>query len=201
MKKKINLKIKARTNKDVFESIITFFQSNDPEDITITEISKKSGYSIGNLYHHFKSTDGIFKGFIKDKIKQNLNLQIKMLGEIKPDLEATRIIQHMINSNFDNILKNKRSAMFYLFNRFFVEQKFANELTNINLESADAILNMINANETKTFKKLNREEIELNIMMLSAMFIRPILINHKLAFTQYHKKQILNTAIALYVKT
>ena len=201
MKKKINLKIRARTNKDVFQSITTFFQTNDPEDITITEISKKSGYSIGNLYHHFKNMDGIFKGFIKDNFRKNLNLQIKMLGEIKPDLEATRIIQHMINSNFDNILKKKRSAIIYLFNRFFVEQKFANELTNINLESADAILNMINANETKTFKKLNREEIELNIMMLSAMFIRPILIDHKLAFTQHHKKQILNTAIALYVKT
>jgi AcrR family transcriptional regulator len=201
MKKKINLKIRARTNKDVFQSIITFFQTNDPEDITITEISKKSGYSIGNLYHHFKNTDGIFKEFIKDNFRQNVNLQIKMLGEIKPDLEATRIIQFMINSNFDNVLKKKRKAIFYIFKRFFVEQTFANELTNINLESADAILNMINANETKTFKKLNREEIELNIIMISAMFIRPILIDHKLAFTQYHKKQILDSAIALYVKT
>ena len=61
MKKKINLKIKARTYKDVFQTIISFFQNSNPEDITITEISKQSGYSIGKLYHHFKNTDNIFK--------------------------------------------------------------------------------------------------------------------------------------------
>lgn len=201
MKKKINLKIKARTYKDVFQTIISFFQNNNPEDITITDISKLSGYSIGNLYHHFKNTDNIFKQFILSSFRTNVDLQIKMLGEIKPDLEATHIIQFMINSNFDNVLKKKKTAIFYIFNRFLGEQKFANELTNINLKTADAILNMINANETKTFKKLNREEIELNIMMLSAMFKRPILFNHKLALTQYHKKQILNSAIALFAKT
>ena len=75
------------------------------------------------------------------------------------------------------------------------------EINKIQLKTTDAILKVIKENKTNTFKKLNRQEIEMNIILTSAIFLRPVLFGHKLALTEYHQKQIISTVSSLYVKT
>jgi AcrR family transcriptional regulator len=202
MKKRLNSRIKANVSESIFQSISKFNAKNKPEDLTITDISKLSGYSIGNIYHHFKNIDSIFKSMILSHLRKRIDLQIEMMSKIKPDLEAAYIIQFLLESLIHSLFKNyKRTAILYLLKRFLNDIVFINEINKIQLKTTDAILKIIKENKTNTFKKLKREEIEMNIILTSAIVLRPVLFGHKLALTEYHKKQIINTVSSLYIKT
>ena len=85
MKKRLNSKIRAKVSEDIFQSIFKLNAAKNPEDLTITDISKLSGYSIGNIYHHFKNIDSIFKETLLSQLRKRIDLQIEMISKIKSD--------------------------------------------------------------------------------------------------------------------
>ena len=202
MKKRLNSKIRAKVSEDIFESIFKLNAAKNPEDLTITDISKLSGYSIGNIYHHFKNIDSIFKETLLSQLRKRIDLQIEMISKIKSDKEAAYITTLLLESFMNSLFKKyRRAAMLYFLKRFLNDHTFMDEINKIQLKTTDAILKVIKENKTNTFKKLNRQEIEMNIILTSAIFLRPVLFGHKLALTEYHQKQIINTVSSLYVKT
>ena len=202
MKKRLNSKIRAKVSEDIFQSIFKLNAAKNPEDLTITDISKLSGYSIGNIYHHFKNIDSIFKEMLLSHLRKRIDLQIEMISKIKSDKEAAYIIPLLLESFMNSLFKKyRRAAMLYFLKRFLNDHTFMDEINKIQLKTTDAILKVIKENKTNTFKKLNRQEIEMNIILTSAIFLRPVLFGHKLALTEYHQKQIINTVSSLYVKT
>ena len=202
MKKRLNSKIRAKVSEDIFESIFKLNAAKNPEDLTITDISKLSGYSIGNIYHHFKNIDNIFKETLLSHLRKRIDLQIEMISKIKSDKEAAYIIPFLLESFMNSLFKKyRRAAMLYFLKRFLNDHTFMDEINKIQLKTTDAILKVIKENKTNTFKKLNRQEIEMNIILTSAIFLRPVLFGHKLALTEYHQKQIISTVSSLYVKT
>ena len=202
MKKRLNSKIRAKVSEDIFQSIFKLNAAKNPEDLTITDISKLSGYSIGNIYHHFKNIDSIFKETLLSQLRKRIDLQIEMISKIKSDKEAAYIIPFLLESFMNSLFKKyRRAAMLYFLKRFLNDHTFMDEINKIQLKTTDAILKVIKENKTNTFKKLNRQEIEMNIILTSAIFLRPVLFGHKLALTEYHQKQIISTVSSLYVKT
>ena len=202
MKKRLNSKIRAKVSEDIFESIFKLNAAKNPEDLTITDISKLSGYSIGNIYHHFKNIESIFKETLLSQLRKRIDLQIEMISKIKSDKEAAYIIPLLLESFMNSLFKKyRRAAMLYFLKRFLNDHTFMDEINKIQLKTTDAILKVIKENKTNTFKKLNRQEIEMNIILTSAIFLRPVLFGHKLALTEYHQKQIISTVSSLYVKT
>ena len=202
MKKRLNSKIRAKVSEDIFESIFKLNAAKNPEDLTITDISKLSGYSIGNIYHHFKNIDSIFKETLLSQLRKRIDLQIEMISKIKSDKEAAYITPLLLESFMNSLFKKyRRAAMLYFLKRFLNDHTFMDEINKIQLKTTDAILKVIKENKTNTFKKLNRQEIEMNIILTSAIFLRPVLFGHKLALTEYHQKQIISTVSSLYVKT
>ena len=202
MKKRLNSKIRAKVSEDIFESIFKLNAAKNPEDLTITDISKLSGYSIGNIYHHFKNIESIFKETLLSQLRKRIDLQIEMISKIKSDKEAAYITSLLLESFMNSLFKKyRRAAMLYFLKRFLNDHTFMDEINKIQLKTTDAILKVIKENKTNTFKKLNRQEIEMNIILTSAIFLRPVLFGHKLALTEYHQKQIINTVSSLYVKT
>ena len=202
MKKRRNSKIRAKVSEDIFESIFKLNAAKNPEDLTITDISKLSGYSIGNIYHHFKNIESIFKETLLSQLRKRIDLQIEMISKIKSDKEAAYITTLLLESFMNSLFKKyRRAAMLYFLKRFLNDHTFMDEINKIQLKTTDAILKVIKENKTNTFKKLNRQEIEMNIILTSAIFLRPVLFGHKLALTEYHQKQIISTVSSLYVKT
>ena len=202
MKKRLNSKIRAKVSEDIFQSIFKLNAAKNPEDLTITDISKLSGYSIGNIYHHFKNIESIFKETLLSQLRKRIDLQIEMISKIKSDKEAAYITPLLLESFMNSLFKKyRRAAMLYFLKRFLNDHTFMDEINKIQLKTTDAILKVIKENKTNTFKKLNRQEIEMNIILTSAIFLRPVLFGHKLALTEYHQKQIISTVSSLYVKT
>ena len=199
MKKAFNPAIKDKTTNEIYDGISDLLVDDNPDLLTITNISKRSGYSIGNIYHHFKNIDEVLKEFIAARFRSRTDVIQKYLNEIPASATAKEIIKGLVDEAFSHMIKKLPRTMFLkLAGRFLNDIEVIKKIDAVCLSSADLVEAMISRNETNTFKKLTHAEIELAILMCSSAIRKPITHNHKLALTESHKQQVVAILIASF---
>jgi AcrR family transcriptional regulator len=202
MKKAFNERIKFKTRSEIFEGLKKLSANDDPNDLTISNISKSSGYSIGNIYHHFKNVDHVFEEFFLMRTSELTQQLILLIENVKPETNASEAIKTILDFQF-KFAKNtiNQKILKFLARRVMSNPELRDKVDVINLEVADSIATMIQKNETNTFKKLSAQEIELAILLVNGAMRKPVLSNHKLSFSETHKKLMLQILLAIYVES
>jgi AcrR family transcriptional regulator len=201
MKKTSNPAIKQKTTNEIYDGISDLLIDDNPDLLTITNISKRSGYSIGNIYHHFKNVDNVIEEFVFKRMQSRLDGVIKKLNEFPPSATAKEIVNFLNNDMFLHLTKLIPKAFFLKFAATFMTKgHITTRMDAIHLELVGPIEAMIYRNETDTFKKLTHAEIELAILIASNALRKPLITNHKLAMTESHKQQSLAIMMALFAK-
>ena len=199
MKKKFNPVIKDKTTNEIYDGISDLLIDDNPDLLTITNISKRSGYSIGNIYHHFKNIDEVLKEFVVSRFRSRTHEIQEYLKEIPPSATAKEIIKGLVDEAFSHMIKKLPRSMFLkLANKILNDSEIIKRIDEVCMSSVDLVESLINKNETNTFKKLTHAEIELAILMCSSALRKPITHNHKLALTESHKQQIVAILIASF---
>ena len=70
------------------------------------EISERSGYSIGNIYHYFEKIDDIFIHLLLKRRKKHQNYLIDFINDFNPE----HGVQALTESIVDSTLKQLKSA-------------------------------------------------------------------------------------------
>jgi len=201
MGKSFKKDIKEKTSNDIYDGIGALLVDDDPDLLTITNISKRSGYSIGNIYHHFKNIDSVIDEFLIHRVRKRTKVMIAMINEMPPTATAKEIIRIINDYNFDEMTnKMPKNMLIKLANKIMNKTEVRERLDEISLSYTDSIEAMINRNETNTFKNLTHAEVEMALLMSINAIRKPVICKHKLAFTEAHRQQSLALMMALYVK-
>ena len=201
MKKAFNPAIKDKTTNEIFDGISDLLINDNPDLLTITNISKRSGYSIGNIYHHFKNIDEVLKEFVVSRFRSRTHEMQKYLNEIPPSATAKEIIKGLVDEAFSYLTKKLPRTMFIkLAGTILNDSEIIKRIDEVCMSSVDLVETLINKNETNTFKKLTHAEIELAILMCSSAVRKPITQNHKLALSKSHKEQVAAILIASFAR-
>lgn len=199
MKNVFNLSIKNKTVNEIYDGISELLLDDKPDLLTITNISKRSGYSIGNIYHHFKNIDEVLKEFFVNRFQSRSHEIHKYLNELPATATAKEIIKGLVDEAFNHMIKNLPRTMFLkLAGKLMNDIEVIKQVDAICMSLADPAEAMINKNKTNTFKKLTHAEIELAILMCSSAARKPVTHNHKLAFSESHKQQVVAILIASF---
>ena len=94
----------------VLAAALECFAEADVESVSIAEICKRSGASVGSFYHHFGSKDGIVVALIADGLEAHLNALNQTLEKVQGD--AQRGIEAVVVTLIDWIEANPGWAMF-----------------------------------------------------------------------------------------
>ena len=201
MKKSSNSIIKEKTTNDIYDGIAELVIDDNPELLTITNIAKRSGYSVGNIYYHFKNIDNVIDEFVIQRHKKRIDVLIKVIKETPTSMSAKEFIQHLNDLNFNFMTKLiPRAITLKLASTVMTKSDVLKRIDeNIKL-LVDPIEAMIKRNETNTFKKLTHKEIEMAILGYASALRKPVTENHKLAFTRSHQQQSLAISMALFAK-
>lgn len=202
MKKASNERIKFKITSEIFEGVKKLSANDDPNELTISNISKSSGYSIGNIYHHFKNIDHVFEEFFLMRAAELTKQLILLIDNVKPDTSATDAIEGILEFQF-RFAKNtiNQKILKFLARRVMSNPELRDKVDAVNLQATDHIASMIQRNETNTFRNLSTQEIELAILLINGAMRKPILANHKMAFSDMHKKMMLQILLAVYVES
>lgn len=201
MKKSSTSVIKEKTTTDIYDGIAELVIDDNPDLLTITNIAKRSGYSVGNIYYHFKNIDNVIDEFVIQRHKKRIDVLIKVIKETPTSMSAKEFIQHLNDLNFNFMTKLiPRAISLKLASTVMTKSDVLKRIDeNIKL-LVDPIEAMIKRNETNTFKKLTHIEIEIAILVYASALRKPVTENHKLAFTRSHQEQSLAISMALFAK-
>lgn len=198
MKKLLNPVIKKKTSTDIYDGILELSIHDNPEFLTITNIAERSGYSIGNIYHHFKNIDNLIDAFVVQRQKERIDVLIKVIKETPASMTAKEFIKHLNDLNFKFMTKLPRTILLKLASTVLTKSDVLKRIDENNKLLVDPIEAMIKANKTNTFKKLTYREIEIAILVYASAVRKPVTDNHKLAFTKSHQQQSLAILMALF---
>jgi len=201
MKKPSNSAIKEKTTTDIYDGITELVINDNPDLLTITNIAKRSGYSVGNIYYHFKNIDNVIDEFVIQRHKKRIDLLIKVIKETPTSMPAKEFIKHLNDLNFNFMTKLlPRAITLKLASTVMTKSDVLKRIDgNIKL-LVGPIEAMIKSNETNTFKKLPHKELEIAILVYASAVRKPVTENHKLAFTKSHQQQSLAILMALFAK-
>ena len=201
MKKSSNTVIQEKTANDIYDGIAELVIDDNPELITITNIAKRSGYSVGNIYHHFKNIDNVIDEFVIQHHKKRIDVLIKLIKETPASMHVKEFTKHLNDLNLNFMTKLiPRAISLKLASTVMTKREVLKRIDENNKLLVGPIEAMIKINETNTFKKLTHKEIEMAVLVYASALRKPVTENHKLAFTKSHQQQSLAISMALFAK-
>lgn len=114
----------------VLATALECFAETDVESVSIAEICARSGASVGSVYHHFGSKDGIVVALIADGLQAHLDALQEALELARGD--PRRGIEAVVGSLIEWIEANPGWAMFIYANLNNSSASTAEPIRNVN---------------------------------------------------------------------
>ena len=166
--------------------------------ITAENLSKHSGYSIGNIYHHFKNIHEIF---ITIFIKKRIDIFIELANEINKfpkNQSCENLFKILIDKIFEGQKKLKTKTIQYLFQLMLKKSEEPEKINLIIDVLIEPLIECRKRNKTNSFREIEEHEMQLLLRSLQAFIKSPYLENQSIAGTLLHKKLTLDLCQKLF---
>ena len=166
--------------------------------ITAENLSKHSGYSIGNIYHHFKNIHEIF---ITIFIKKRIEIFLELANEINKfpkNQSCENLFKILIDKIFERQEKFKIRTIQYLFQLMLKKSEEPEKINLIIDILIEPLIECRKRNKTNSFKEIKEDEMRLLLRSLQAFIKSPYLENQPIAGTMLHKKLTLDLCQKLF---
>ena len=166
--------------------------------LTAANLSKHSGYSVGNIYHHFKNLDTVF---INIFLKKRLEIFLQLADEINKfpkNNSCEELCKILVNKVFESTNKLKIKMLQYLFKLVLTKSGEPEKLNLIIDVLIDPLIDCRKRNKSNSFRKIEEAEMQLLLRSLQAFIRTPFLENQAIAGTLDHKKLTLDLCQKLF---
>ena len=192
----------SKTSKKSQEGIILagekLLLSGNVNLINAENLSKQSGYSIGNIYHHFKSLDQVF---IKIFLKKRLDIFLELVDEINKfpkNKSCEELCKILVNKSFERANKLKIKVFQYIFKIMLTKSEQPEKINLIIDVLIEPLIECRKRNKTNSFREIEEDEMRLLLRSLQAFIRSPFLENQSIAGTALHKELTLNLCQKLF---
>jgi AcrR family transcriptional regulator len=160
--------------------------------LSAANLSKYSGYSVGNIYHHFKNLDTVF---INIFLKKRLEIFLELADEINTFPEnnsCEELCKILVNKVFESTNKLKIKMLQYLFKIALTKSEESEKLNLMIDVLIDPLIECRKRNKTNSFRKIEEDEMRLLLRSFQAFVRSPFLENQSIAGTLAHRKLTLD---------
>ena len=192
----------SRTSKKSQEAILLagekLLLSGNVNLINAENLSKHSGYSIGNIYHHFKSLDQVF---IKIFLKKRLDIFLDLADEINKfpkNKSCEELCKILVNKSFERANKLKIKVLQYIFKIMLTKSEEPEKINLIIDVLIEPLIECRKRNKTNSFREIENDEMQLLLRSLQAFIRSPFLENQSIAGTVLHRELTLNLCQKLF---
>ena len=168
--------------------------------ISAKNLSKYSGYSVGNIYHHFKNLDQVFINLF---LKKRLDIFLEIADEINKfpkNKSCEELCKNLVNKGFENTNKLKIKIIQYLFKIMLTKSKEPEKINLIIDVLIEPLIQCRKRNKTDSFREIDEQEMHLILRALQASIRTPFLENQPIAGTNHHKELTLSLCLRLLSK-
>ncbi len=203
-----NTKIKPKqlrsevTATNIIESTlyITEVEKTPLDKISILEVSKKSGYSVGAVYRYFKDKNDILTklfGFYLKKVHHSCGQKL----ELFPDTGNVRQCSILIIDHYLDDLKHRNiNNVLTLYKVFIQNTTHPEQISNAIDVLIDPLYNIMKNDKTGTFRPPNRDQIKINLRGLAHMLRSTYLEQNSYGYTSEYRELLIENCALLFGK-
>jgi len=192
----------SRTSKKSQEAILLagekLLLSGNINLISAENLSKYSGYSVGNIYHQFKNLDQVFINiFLRKRLEIFLEL-VDQINKFPKNKSCDELCKILINKSFEKSNKLKIKITQYLFKIMLTKSEEPEKLNLIIDVLIEPLIECRKRNKTNSFREIEEDEMRLLLRSLQAFIKSPFLENQSIAGSDLHKELTLNLCQRLF---
>lgn len=171
------------------------------DKISVLDVSKKSGYSVGAVYRYFSDKQDILSrlaGFYIKKIHSRCNDKLIVFpntGNVRQ--LSIMMVDHYLNDFHGRNIKTVLT-LFRLFARYNPEPERLAAAIDVLIEP---LSNIIKNDTTGTLKSLSPNEIRINLRGLGQMIRSPFLEQDPYSYTSEYRFFLIENCCLLFGKT
>lgn len=188
-----------KTLEDLLQAADGLVDSGNPILFTSRALSKKAGYSLGTLNKRLTSVDKIFLWVIKRGQQRHLAEMSKIIDKFDSTMPLSTLLERLVDAAFLGIKKVNPHVIRFYDSRI---KKFSNSNDQSHFPDVlvEPFLGAINRDQTKTFRKMPKDELKLILRTTTIFIERPFVESEDFAGTKAHRGIALDNLIRLLGK-
>lgn len=183
---------------NILESAFLLAQQGDLSAMTARELSKRSGYSIGSIYYHFKKVNNIYSLLFERMREKRMEELAQAILELDPKQGVEAAMRLLVGNVFAIFNRPKRSVLVY-FARLYLRNAEKPETFSAMIDTlVDPLMVVASRDQTNTFRRMSQFEVRMMLKAIQAVIRNPFLENDPLAGSEEHQHMATVLAIKLF---
>jgi len=167
------------------------------KDITTRDISERSGYALGTLYHHFNNQEDLFVYLFLIRRQRAYQDVIEVMKKHPSDQPLSVLVAGVIDCFMEQLSRPNRKHLLFTMRQLLKRSKNP-ELIN---KQADVLIPYwMDANKrdkTNTILKYSEKELGLRFRAIQTIIRSPFFESDEMAGSSEHREEAINLAIQL----
>ena len=184
--------------KDITDAITALSSYERLDNITIRDLSERSGHPVGTIYHHFSKFDNVFVYiYITGRIHLS-NILVDVINTHSTDSCLHDLVRNMVNGFINQLSRSDSKTFVFVMSQFMKNTDYPH-LTGLEMDILIPHLKQASqADNTGTIFKFNENELKLRLRAFQAIIESPYHEDHALARTAEHTNIAIDSCIQLF---
>jgi len=184
--------------KDITDAMTALSYFEKLDNITIRDLSERSGHPIGTIYHHFSKFDNVFVYiYISGRIRIS-NLLLAAISTHSADSCLNDLVINMVNTFINQLSRSDSKSFLFVLAQFMKNTDYPH-LTGLEMDILiPHLMKASQADKTGTIFKFNENELMLRLRAFQAIIESPYHEGHALARTVEHTNIAIDSCIQLF---
>ncbi len=183
----------------IVQSLEELSQSRDLTTITTRELSDRSGYALGTIFHHFKKFDDIFVYLFLMRRRKSLLKLVDVINKYPTEQPLSVLASITVNHFIHELSKPNRQALLFVMSHFLRRTKHPERFSIEGDLLISAWMNASQRDKTNTIYTFSENELRLRIRAVQAIIRSPFFENDPIAGTAEHKEIAFNLFMRLFI--
>ena len=170
------------------------------DKISILDVAKKSGYSVGAVYRYFKDKNDILSkvyGYYLGKVHKSCEEKLKLF----PNTGNVRQLSILIVDHYLGDLRHRNiNTVLTLYKVFIQNTSRPEQISNAIDILINPLYNIMKNDKSDTFKQLNHDKIKINLRGLAHMLRSTYLEQNPYWFTSEYRDFLIENCVLLFGK-
>jgi AcrR family transcriptional regulator len=184
----------------ILDTVEDLAKENKTKKVSIQEIAKRCFISIGAIYHHFTSLDGIYASLMVRRVKERIAFLQAQIDSLGPDVTLNQFSDLIIDKAFGEWKINPIIAKKKALNYYYKNANQPEEIYTFGQMLYPNINSFVERNTTDTIRPITEQEWDLYGRLVQTAMSGPFLEDSPQAGNEDHRRLVKDLIVRLFGK-
>jgi AcrR family transcriptional regulator len=182
---------------DIFEAVTLIVQDGNHELLNAREVSERSGYSIGNIYHYFEKIDDIFIHLLLKRRKKHQDYLINLINTFNPKQGVQVLMEGIVDASLKQLKSVNPKIFQFALRKYLNRSKTPWDIDSTIDVLIEPLIEARKRDQTQSFRSIESFELHLILKSAQVCLRSPFVELSPNAGSEMHRNQVVGIMVML----